>query len=82
MGASRAVGAALTDHATVLARAKAAVAKIARHIDPGLTLDSAVRELKNRPKTREAVRDAIVDRRQMRSRGPCGAQEPRGRPAR
>ena len=28
MGASRAVGAALTDHATVLARAKAAVARI------------------------------------------------------
>jgi hypothetical protein len=47
--------------ARALDRALAAVVvAAARHIDPGLTLDSAVKELKNRPKTREAVRDAIV----------------------
>jgi hypothetical protein len=34
----------------------------ARHIDPALTLDTAVKELKNRPTTRAAVRDAIVAR--------------------
>jgi hypothetical protein len=49
--------------ARALDRALAAVVvAAARHIDPGLTLDSAVKELKNRPKTREAVRDAIVRR--------------------
>jgi hypothetical protein len=49
--------------ARALDRALAAVVvAAARHIDPGLTLDSAVKELKNRPKTREAVRDAIVQR--------------------
>jgi hypothetical protein len=33
-----------------------------RHVDPGLTPDVAVKELKNRPAVRTAVRDAIVDR--------------------
>jgi hypothetical protein len=46
-----------------LDRALAAIVVAAgRHIDPGLTPDGAVKELKNRPKTRAAVRDAIVGR--------------------
>jgi hypothetical protein len=49
--------------ARALDRALAAVVvAAARHIDPALTLDTAVKELKNRPKTRIAVRDAIVAR--------------------
>jgi hypothetical protein len=49
--------------ARALDRALAAVVvAAARHIDPGLTVDTAVRELKNRPATRAAVRDAIVAR--------------------
>jgi hypothetical protein len=34
----------------------------ARHLDPSLTPDAAVKELKNRPAARAAVRDAIVSR--------------------
>jgi ATP-dependent helicase YprA (DUF1998 family) len=46
-----------------LDRALAAViVAAARHLDPTLTPDAAVRELKNRPATRAAVRDAIVAR--------------------
>ena len=46
-----------------LDRALAAiVVAAARHIDPSLTPDAAVKELKNRPTTRAAVRDAIVAR--------------------
>jgi hypothetical protein len=49
--------------ARALDRALAAiVVSAARHIDPGLTPDTAVKELKNRPSTRTAVRDAIVSR--------------------
>jgi hypothetical protein len=49
--------------ARALGRALAAViVAAARHIDPALTLDTAVKELKNRPMTRAAVRDAIVAR--------------------
>ena len=49
--------------ARALDRALAAVVVAAgRHIDPGLTPDSAVKELKDRPATRAAVRDAIVAR--------------------
>jgi hypothetical protein len=49
--------------ARALDRALAAVVvAAARHIDPALTLDTAVRQLKNRPSTRAAVRDAIVVR--------------------
>jgi hypothetical protein len=49
--------------ARALDRALAAVVvAAARHFDPGLTPDIAVKELKNRPKTRAAVRDAIVAR--------------------
>jgi hypothetical protein len=49
--------------ARALDRALAAiVVATARHIDPGLTPDTAVKELKNRPATRTAVRDAIVSR--------------------
>jgi hypothetical protein len=49
--------------ARALDRALAAVVvAAARHIDPGLTPDAAVKELKNRPATRAAVRDAIVAR--------------------
>jgi len=49
--------------ARALDRALAAVVvAAARHIDPALTLDNAVKELKNRPATRAAVRDAIVAR--------------------
>jgi hypothetical protein len=49
--------------ARALDRALAAVVvAAARHIDPALTLDTAVKELKNRPATRAAVRDAIVAR--------------------
>jgi hypothetical protein len=46
-----------------LDRALAAiVVAAARHINPGLTEDIAVRELMNQPTTRALVRDAIVDR--------------------
>jgi hypothetical protein len=38
------------------------VVAAARHIDPALTVDTAVKKLKNRPATRAAVRDAIVAR--------------------
>jgi hypothetical protein len=49
--------------ARALDRALAAVVVAAtRHLDPSLTPDAAVEELKNRPATRAAVRDAIVDR--------------------
>jgi hypothetical protein len=49
--------------ARALDRALAAVVVAAgRHIDRGLTPDSAVTALKNRPATRAAVRDAIVKR--------------------
>jgi hypothetical protein len=49
--------------ARALDRALAAVVVAAgRHIDPGLTPDSAVSALKNKPATRAAVRDAIVKR--------------------
>jgi hypothetical protein len=49
--------------ARALDRALAAVVVAAtRHIDPALTLDTAVKELKNRPATRAAVRDVIVAR--------------------
>jgi hypothetical protein len=49
--------------ARALDRALAAVVvTAARHIDPSLTPDAAVKELKNRPTTRAAVRDAIVAR--------------------
>jgi hypothetical protein len=49
--------------ARALDRALAAVVvAAARHIDPALTLDTAVKELKNRPTTRAAVRAAIVAR--------------------
>ena len=49
--------------ARALDRALAAiVVAAARHIDPSLTPDAAVKELKNRPATRTAVRDAIVSR--------------------
>src|ERR1019366_7279982 len=49
--------------ARALNRALAAiVVAAARHIDPSLTPDTAVKELKNRPATRAAVRDAIVSR--------------------
>lgn len=40
----------------------AVVVAAARHIDPGLTPDAAVKELKSRPATRTAVCDAIVAR--------------------
>jgi hypothetical protein len=46
-----------------LDRALAAiVVAAARHINPGLTQDVAVKELMNQPATRALVRDAIVDR--------------------
>jgi hypothetical protein len=49
--------------ARALDRALAAIVVAAgRHIDGSLTPDAAVNELKNRPGTREAVRDAIVAR--------------------
>jgi hypothetical protein len=49
--------------ARALDRALAAVVvAAARHLDPSLTPDTAVKELKNRPSTRVAVRDAIVGR--------------------
>ncbi len=49
--------------ARALDRALAAlVVATARHIDPSLTPDLAVKELKNRPETRIAVREAIVAR--------------------
>jgi hypothetical protein len=49
--------------ARALDRALAAVVvAAARHLDPGLTPDAAVKELKNRPATRAAVRDSIVAR--------------------
>ena len=49
--------------ARALDRALAAVVvSAARHIDPGLTPDAAVRALKDRPATRAAVRDAIIAR--------------------
>jgi hypothetical protein len=49
--------------ARALDRALAAiVVAAARHIDPTLTPDDAVKELKARPETRVAVRDAIVSR--------------------
>jgi hypothetical protein len=49
--------------ARALDRALAAVVvAAARHIDPGLTPDTAVKELKSRPATRAVVRDAIVAR--------------------
>jgi ATP-dependent helicase YprA (DUF1998 family) len=49
--------------ARALDRALAAVVvAAARHLDPSLTPDAAVKELKNRPATRAAVRDAIVAR--------------------
>jgi len=49
--------------ARALDRALAAiVVAAARHIDPALTPDAAVKELKERPETRVAVRDAIVSR--------------------
>jgi hypothetical protein len=61
--------------ARALDRALAAVVvSAARHIDPGLTPDTAVKELKNRPATRATVRDAIV------ARAPENAV-PGGRPA-
>jgi hypothetical protein len=40
----------------------AVVVSAARHVDPALTADLAVKELKNHPATRVAVRDAIVAR--------------------
>jgi hypothetical protein len=40
----------------------AVVVSAARHVDPGLTPDIAVKELKNRHATRAAVRDAIAAR--------------------
>ena len=49
--------------ARALDRALAAiVAAAARHIDPSLTPDTAVKELKNQAATRTAVRNAIVSR--------------------
>jgi hypothetical protein len=49
--------------ARALDRALAAVVvAVARHIDPSLTPDTAVKELKNQPATRTAVRDTIVSR--------------------
>jgi hypothetical protein len=49
--------------ARALDRALAAVVvAVARHLDPSLTPDAAVRELKNRPANRAAVRDTIVAR--------------------
>jgi hypothetical protein len=49
--------------ARALDRALAAiVVAAARHIDPSLTPDTAVKEMKNHPATRAAVRDAIVSR--------------------
>jgi hypothetical protein len=49
--------------ARALDRALAAVVvAAARHVDPTLTPDATVKELKNRPATRAAVRDAIVAR--------------------
>jgi hypothetical protein len=49
--------------ARALDRALAAVVvAAARHLDPSLTPDAAVKELKNRPATRAAVREAIVSR--------------------
>jgi hypothetical protein len=49
--------------ARALDRALAAVVvAAARHIDPSLTPDTAVKEFKNQPATRTAVRDAIVSR--------------------
>jgi hypothetical protein len=49
--------------ARALDRALAAVVVAAvRHCDPSLTPDAAVKDLKNRPATRAAVRDAIVAR--------------------
>jgi hypothetical protein len=49
--------------ARALDRALAAVVvAAARHVDPALTPDVAVKELKNRPQSRAAVRDAIVAR--------------------
>src|SRR5207302_656255 len=49
--------------ARALDRALAAVVvSAARHLDPSLTPDTAVKELKNRPGARTAVRDAIVAR--------------------
>jgi hypothetical protein len=46
-----------------LDRALAAiVVAAARHIDPSLTPDTAVKELKNQSATRTAIRDAIVSR--------------------
>jgi hypothetical protein len=40
----------------------AVVVSAARHVDPSLTPDIAVKELKNRPAIRAAVRDAIAAR--------------------
>ena len=49
--------------ARALDRALAAVVvAAARHVDPSLTPETAVKELKNRPVTRAAVRDAIAAR--------------------
>jgi hypothetical protein len=49
--------------ARALDRALAAiVVAAARHVDPALTPDDAVKELKARPATRAVVRDAIVSR--------------------
>jgi ATP-dependent helicase YprA (DUF1998 family) len=49
--------------ARALDRALAAiVVAAARHIDPSLTPDTAVKDLKNRPAIRKTVRDAIVSR--------------------
>jgi ATP-dependent helicase YprA (DUF1998 family) len=49
--------------ARALDRALAAViVAAARHVDAALTVDTAVSELKNRPATRAAVRNAIVRR--------------------
>jgi ATP-dependent helicase YprA (DUF1998 family) len=49
--------------ARALDRALAAVVvAAARHFDPSLTPDAAVKELKNRPAARAAVRDAILAR--------------------
>jgi hypothetical protein len=49
--------------ARALDRALAAVVvAAARHLDPSLTPDAAVKELKNRPATRAAVRETIVAR--------------------
>jgi hypothetical protein len=49
--------------ARALDRALAAiVVATARHVDPVLTPDAEVKELKNRPATRAAVRDAIIAR--------------------